>query len=149
MIDFKCVFSAYDEVERELCGRDATQFKNNFPVCDEHLQEVLKSDQKKKRATAVQSSRFHDPSEFPGLCYIVLCPDTTVKIGYSNNEELLESRLKTLGREIGPLVKLAVLPGGFVTEAVLHEKFDAWRIRDKQERFTYSPEMAEYISSIA
>lgn len=129
------------------CGAPATVYRRTY-LCDEHIEWNRQFQYRLARSAALQSVNYHDLDEFPGLCYIVLMPDATVKIGYSNTEETLDRRLKKLGSSKSPVVKLAVIKGGFVAEAVLHEKFNDSRIPGKGERFRYSPEMAEYIASL-
>jgi hypothetical protein len=103
-----------------------------------------------RMALALQAVGYHSFDEFPGLCYIVLLPDGCVKIGYSNTEKLLKQRFQSLGRSYGaPVVPLAVLSGGFVREAVLHDQFDLYRVPGNGERFHYSPELAEFLSSLS
>ncbi|OXR39570.1 hypothetical protein B7C42_08362 [Nocardia cerradoensis] len=46
-----------------------------------------------------------------------------------------------------PVIKLAVIQGGFVAEAVLHDMFKEDRLPGYGERFTYTPRMAEYLST--
>ena len=129
------------------CGESAEVYRN-FPVCEVHQLSVLKMFQESRRSLALQAAPYHDIDQFPGLCYIILLPDGCVKIGYSNTQKLLDERFKSLGRDYkAPVVPLAVLSGGFVREAVLHDMFDKYRLPGKGERFSYSPAMAEYISN--
>ena len=53
-----------------------------------------------------------------------------------------------LNREVGPIVHLATVPGGFVQEAVLHEKFLADRVPGPGELYYYSPDIAEYVAGL-
>lgn len=131
----------------EQCGERAELFAN-LPLCAEHA-DVYRS-RNVSYSTISQCLNYYRLEDFPGLCYIVLLPDGSVKIGYSNTNELLDKRLKSLGREYGaPVIQLAVLPGGFVAEAFLHRKFAAYREPGKGERFRYSPEMAEFLASVS
>lgn len=86
-------------------------------------------------------------SDYPGYCYFALLPDGAVKIGYSNTRELVDKRMKTLGREYGaPLIPLAVIKGGWVAEIYHHDKFADYRLSGDGERFRYSSAMAEYLA---
>ena len=103
----------------------------------------------RSRTAAVQSAKFHGLDKFPGICYIALLPDGSIKIGYSNTEELLEKRFKDLRRDYkAPVIPLATLKGGFVAEAVLHDKFKEHRLPGRGERFAYSPEIAHYVAEL-
>lgn len=127
------------------CGKEATVY-SNIPLCVEHIESLRGYFGTRSRTAALQAAKHHSLSEFPGLCYIVLLPDGNVKIGYSNTDDLLAERFKALGREYeAPVVKLAVIPGGFVAEAVLHDRFKEYRLPGLGERFSYSAELAEFI----
>lgn len=129
------------------CGESAEIYRN-FPVCELHKLSFGKMISLARRSLALQAAPHHSIDDFPGLCYVTLLPDGFVKIGYSNTQKLLDERLKSLGREYkAPVIPLAVLSGGFVREAVLHEMFDEYRIPGSGERFQYSPAMAEYLTS--
>lgn len=134
--------------ETELpCGEAATQYMR-LPLCAEHIDSVRDLINSRARASAVQTAKYHPLESFPGLCYIVLLPDGLIKIGYSNTNKLLEERFGALGRLYGAaVVPLLVIPGGFVAEAVLHARFNAYRVPGNGERFRHSPELAEYIAS--
>lgn len=130
------------------CGDHASKYAN-FYLCDEHIESMRSLMASRGRTAALQAAKQHELSAFPGICYIVLLPDGAVKIGYSNTDELLKKRITTLSREYkAPVVTLAKVPGGFVAEAVLHDKFQEYRLPGKGERFTYSPEIAKYIASV-
>ena len=120
----------------------------NIPLCETHIDLFQKRSYRDKTSVAVQSSKYHPIQSFPGTCYIVLLPTGYVKIGYSNNEKLFESRLKSLSRQYeAPVVLLAKLPGGFVQESVLHRKFEDDRIPGPGEVFQYSPQIAKFIAN--
>ena len=126
----------------EQCSEPAETYRN-IPLCPEHQHEQVR----RFGSTARQAARLHGLSSFPGFCYFALLPDSTIKIGYSNTEELLSKRFKDLSREYGaPVVKLAVIQGGFVAEAVMHENFKDDRLPGVGERFKYSPDMARFIA---
>lgn len=134
-----------DDDSGPQCGGPAEVYKN-LPLCEEHKLSLQKMLDKTKRSLALQAAPHHDLDDFPGLCYIVLLPDGFVKIGYSNTEKLLEKRFKSLTSDYGaPVVPLAVLKGGFVREAVLHELFDEHRVPGLGERFVYCAEIAHFL----
>lgn len=136
----KCAYVAEDNP----CGAEATVLWN-FPVCKDHRDVVLNP--RKLSSALSQSAKINPLSSFPGFCYIVLLPDGFMKIGYSNTEKLLKTRLTTLKRECGaPVIELAVIPGGFVAEHLIHEKFSELREAGNGERFRYSPELATFIA---
>lgn len=67
----------------------------------------------------------------------------TVKIGFSKD---VDSRIIALQTSnTNPLVLLGSIPGGRVTERVLHAKFRRFRI--KGEWFTAAPELLQYIEA--
>lgn len=141
----ECTFLGEDG---SACGDPASSYMN-IPLCDEHREVTKGRVDSRARTAALQASQHHPPSAFPGTCYVALLPDGKVKIGYSNSDELLRRRYQVLSREYkAPVIPLAELPGGFVTEAVLHDKFKDYRLPGAGERFTYSPEMAEYLSTV-
>lgn len=130
-------------IEGQPCGA-ATDFSYwNFAVCEEHVNSLYSI----KRSNALQAASQHQLDAFPGICYIVLLPDATVKIGYSNTEALFSRRITDLTRAAGaPVILLLKIPGGFVAESVLHERFKDSRIPGFGERFAYSPEIAAFIA---
>lgn len=131
-----------------MCGRPAAAYAN-VALCTDHQLDFRKWLSTAKSSVARQTAEHHDLNDFPGLCYIALFSDATVKIGYSNTAELLKRRLQVLSNESGsPVVPLAIVRGGFVAEAVLHHRFSDHRIWEQTERFAYSAEMAEYIGSL-
>lgn len=77
----------------EQCGERAELFAN-LPLCAEHA-DVHRS-RSVSYSTISQCLNYYRLEDFPGLCYIVLLPDGSVKIGYSNTNELLDKRLKSL-----------------------------------------------------
>lgn len=136
----KCVYTPYGEDFQ--CGKPAERSWGLY-LCGEHLSEVREY----RVGVMAQSAKTVGVDKFPGFCYMVLLPDGSVKVGYSNTEELLEKRLKSLNRgQDAPVVKLAVFPGGFVAESLLHRRFREYRLPGSGERFRYSPEMAEFIN---
>lgn len=140
----ECAWVADDEV----CGEPAEVF-SNIPLCPLHTERLRGRNNSLRGLHARQAARYHPLESFPGWCYVVLLPDGFVKIGYSNTDDLLKKRYQALKREYGaPVVELAKIPGGFVAEAVLHEKFRDYRESGTGERFRYSPEMADYLSSL-
>lgn len=105
--------------------------------------------EKRLRSLINQSLRYHTLDDFPGFCYFALLPDGCIKIGYSNTEPLVKSRMKSLSRQYSaPVIPLAVIKGGFVAEAYMHQRFEEYRLPGDGERFTYSAEMAEYIAGV-
>ena len=133
--------------DEKQCSLEAEVFRN-IPLCETHIDLFQKRSYRDKTSIAIQSSNYHPIESFPGTCYIVLLPTGYVKIGYSNNEKLFESRLKSLSRQYeAPVVLLAKLPGGFVQESVLHRKFEDDRIPGRGEVFQYSPQIAKFISN--
>lgn len=133
----------------EACGEPAEVYMN-LVLCSEHTGEQQSRTALARGSLARQAAQYYDLNQFPGLCYFVLLPDGNVKIGYSNTEKLLRKRLLTLGRQYGaPVVKLAIIEGGFVAEAVMHDRFKESRLPGLGERFRYTAEMAEYLASIS
>src|SRR5690606_8624621 len=132
----------------EPCG-ESDEVYMNLALCPIHKEEHRGKVNFLKGSTARQAAKSHPLEAFPGWCYFVLLPDGSVKIGYSNTEKLLKTRFTVLNREVGPIVKLAVIPGGFVAEAVMHERFKESRLPGKGERFRYTPEMAEFLASVS
>lgn len=146
MTDLVC--SWINHGETSTCGREATKYRN-FALCDDHIVAMLDRSNRERRSTPLQAAKQHPLESFPGYCYIVLLPDGYIKIGYSNTTERLEERFKELNKEYkAPVVKLAVIKGGFVAEAVLHQKFDRYREPGVGERFRYTPEIAMYLEGL-
>lgn len=131
----------------ELCGEEAEVFMK-FPVCDSHRETLRYYRVMNTQSLAKQALKYHEYSDFPGVCYIVLVPGGMVKIGYSNTEELYQKRLKSLSKQLGPVLELLTLPGGFITEASLHNKFHESSIPGNGELFTYSNEIADFIAEM-
>lgn len=141
-----CVWYDYDS--KTYCGNEDSQVHNHVELCAEHKEVQRVKWESKGRGNILRSLDYHPLDAFPGFCYIALMPDGLIKIGYSNTDELYGKRLVSLSRQAGaPVIELAKIPGGFVAETYLHEKFRAYRVPGPGERFTYSPEIAEYISS--
>lgn len=131
-----------------VCNQPA-EVHRNLTLCGDHIAALSNRLRSENRRTALQAAKIHPLDSFPGYCYVILLPDGFVKIGYSNTRELLATRFKAISREYkAPVVELAVIEGGFVAEAVLHEKFRDYREPGRGERFRYSPEMAEYLDSL-
>jgi hypothetical protein len=100
--------------------------------------------------TVRQSLGYHPLTAFPGRCYFARLPDGTIKIGYSNTVDLMYRRMRALTREYGAEVELlADLPGGFITEALMHERFWELRIPGNGEKFEPSPELLDFIECVA
>lgn len=138
----------YDYDTEACCGLEGEPYIS-FVVCQEHKSLFAARQAVWRQSTARQSAQYFDLSEFPGFCYFALRPDGTVKIGYSNTDVLLRERFRTLSRELdGPVIPLAVIHGGFVAEAVMHDRFREYRIAGTGERFQYSGEMAKFISEL-
>lgn len=111
---------------------------------------MSKIESRKLMARINTSLNYGTLSDYPGYCYFALLPDGAVKIGYSNTRELVDSRMKSLGRDYGaPVIPLAIIGGGWVAEIYHHDKFADYRHPGLGERFTYSAEMANYIASLA
>ena len=135
-------------VDGFTCGEPGELY-SSFYVCDLHLDMLRVRNQTSTRLFALQTSKYHELDKFPGFCYIALLPDGNVKIGYSNTEKLLEGRMKSLSRQYqAHVLPLAVIAGGFVAEAVLHDKFKEDRLSGNGERFKYTAQIAEYIASL-
>lgn len=126
------------------CEALASLTYRNFAVCEVHFDDLASIG----RSAALQAAEHHELSDFPGICYIVLLPDGAVKIGYTNTESLYRRRMSNLKSEYkGSVIQLTRLPGGFVAEAVLHERFKEYRLPGKGERFAYSAEIAEFVEA--
>jgi len=124
------------------CGEEATLFRNLF-LCEDHIKDYFS----RMRQTALQSAEHHELSDFPGLCYVALLSSGKIKIGYSNTEKLLHKRIQNLGYSTGgPVVVLKTMRGGFVAEAVLHERFKEHRVPGNGELFEYCSEIADFVS---
>jgi len=123
------------------CGLDA-EVRSNIAMCVTH-DDTLRA---RKGTTARQSYKFHGHEAFPGFCYVARLPDGLFKIGYSNTEDLVKNRMKSLSRSYGGgVVELLRLPGGFVTEAVLHWKFKEFAVPGTGERFFPVEEIKSFI----
>lgn len=116
-------------------------------LCSDHSLAFDRKLAMTKTTTLRQSARVLGSDAYPGYCYIVLLGDATIKIGYSNTEATLAVRLHTLGTETGSCTVLRVLPGGFVAEAVLHDRFSEFRDWTGSERFRVCPEILEFAAS--
>lgn len=142
----KCSYIT-DKDTLEPCENQGSYRFWGFLLCDEHNEEHSNRVTSSRNSTVYQSANYHLFAEFPGYCYFILLPDGSIKIGYSNTDRLLKERFTSLSRtHKAPVVELVTIPGGFVAEAVLHRKFSHLRIAGPGERFTYGPEIAEYIS---
>ncbi|AVJ51355.1 hypothetical protein EA_SCOWL_1 [Mycobacterium phage Scowl] len=142
----KCCYIT-DLESGETCGEPEAESFMRVPVCVVHKDELRRSVDGRGRGNALTAAKYHPLESFPGFCYVVLLPDGFVKIGYSNTENLLHQRLKALSRSYeAPVIPLKILPGGFVTEAVLHNRFKSDRLPGPGERFRYSPAMAEFLA---
>ncbi|MEU2267703.1 GIY-YIG nuclease family protein [Streptomyces olindensis] len=129
-----------------VCGAEA-EVHYSLPLCSDHLNRYHRS----KTYTIRQSAAIHGVEAFPGYCYVVLLPDETVKIGYSNTEETLKRRFRDLKREAekeGPGFDiLAVMAGGCALEAVLHYRFEKSRVPGPGERFEFSDEIQDFLAT--
>lgn len=133
-------------LDDQPCGADTAIAFMDFAVCEEHREVFAERLERNRRSIAVQAANHHPLEAFPGICYVVLLPDGTIKIGYSNTERLFTKRMTNLKCEQkAPIIVLAKLPGGFVTESVLHERFRESRLPGKGERFAYSPAIASFL----
>lgn len=134
--------------DKLICGEVATPYQNVM-LCIEHQDQLRYRIQRNSGLVARQSARIHPYWTFPGLCYFGLLPDGKVKIGYSNTPELLSRRMRDISRQYAaPIIQLAVLRGGFVAEAVMHDRFKDYRVSGTGERFEYSPEMATFLAGL-
>lgn len=132
----------------EMCGEPATPYANLL-LCLDHQDRIRARASSGAGTVARQSAKYHPFYTFPGLCYFALLPDGKVKIGYSNTPTTITERMKALGRQYGaPLIKLAVIKGGFVAEAVMHDRFKDSRCSGIGERFNYTAEMAQFLDSL-
>jgi hypothetical protein len=111
------------------CGAEAS-FYHNFMLCDPHQIEMSS----KIGQTARQAAGYYPLGAFPGWCYVVQMDDGYIKVGYSNNDETLGRRID----DLKPLAVLFVIPGGFVAEAILHERLSDCRVPGRGERFDCS-----------
>lgn len=138
------------------CGAPAGRW-GNFFLCPEHQEAHRQRMIQNAGGTARQSAQYHDLSAFPGFCYFAALPFDrsrkgldafVVKIGYSNTRELVDERMKSLTRQYDALVKpMLIIPGGFVAEAVMHDRFRESRLPGAGERFTLLPDIAQYLLS--
>ena len=130
----------------DTCGAEA-EIHYCIPLCDQHLSRFYSMMTRQLR----QSAAYLGVEAFPGYCYVVLFPDETVKIGYSNTKETLKRRFRDLKREAdkeGPGFEvLAVMAGGCAMEAVLHHRFHKSRILGKGERFIFSDEIQDFLAT--
>lgn len=126
------------------CGEPA-KVRRCIPLCVAHERDSLGF----SRSTILQAASVHGTEVFPGFCYFALLPSGDVKIGYANTIPLLKQRFRKLTVKYGQVFQLAVMPGGFVAEAVMHERFRDCRKPGLGELFTYTPAMAEFVSRVA
>ena len=132
----------------EFCNEPATPYRS-LMLCPDHQDHLRAKIQSGTGAVARQSAAHHPYYTFPGLCYFGLLPDGKVKIGYSNTPVTIVNRMRALKRQYGaPVHTLAVIKGGFVAEAVMHDRFKDDRVAGIGERFNYSPAMAEFLASL-
>ncbi len=126
------------------CEAETSLVYRNFAVCEDHFDNLVSIG----RSAAVQAAEYHQLYEFPGICYVVLLPDGSVKIGYTNTEKLYRKRMSNLKSKYqAPVIQLTRLKGGFVAEAYLHERFKESRLPGVGERFAYSAEIADFIEA--
>jgi hypothetical protein len=111
------------------CG-GAGSFFHNLVLCDIH--KIALSH--KISAEPRRAATYHRLDVFPGICYVVLLANGYVKVGYSNNRALLKNRMETLN----PVFVIDELPGGFVTEYVLHYEMSEYRVPGVGEIFDCS-----------
>jgi len=136
-----------DKSDEVACGLEGN-FYNHQALCEAHLQDTKDRVENLKRSAALQSAKIHGYDKFPGFCYFALLPDGCVKIGYSNTIDLLNNRIKVLSREYkAPVVPLKIISGGFIAEAVMHDRFKHLRLPGNGERFQYGPDIAEFVAS--
>lgn len=134
----------YTTAEDGVCGLPGELY-SSFILCEEHQQTVRSRRDTVLHTLADQALKHHPRESFPGICYMVLVPGGNVKIGCSNTEDTYERRIKDLSRELGPVVELLKMPGGFVYEAFLHKKFRQDRLPGTGELFRYSEDIAEFV----
>lgn len=144
-MDYRC---AYVDDVGDVCEGEGAEVYLHLPLCEKHKEETQSRLAYFRTSTPCQSLNYHSFTDFPGFCYAVLVPGGNVKIGYSNTEDLLSSRLKSLRRSLGPVFVLAVFPGGFVTEAYLHRQLHDYRTAGTGEQFAYTDEVAEVLSKM-
>lgn len=142
--EYKCTFTSEEEGS---CDAGASLY-GNLPLCEEHTEVIRTRNQLRFGYQAKVALDHHRYADFGGLCYIVLVPGGDVKIGYSNTPELLRKRMSTLRRKLGPVITLATIPGGMVTEAYLHRCFRKFRRKGTGELFEYAPEIAQFVDGI-
>jgi hypothetical protein len=96
-----------------------------------------------------QSLKYHPLSSFPGYCYFARLPDGIIKIGYSNTASLMHHRMRSLSKQYGDeVVLLKHIEGGFVAEALMHDKFKDDRLPGPGERFSPSSTLLAFINAI-
>lgn len=138
----------YDSSSDAPCGAES-KITSNLNLCPDHREVIRSKWESKGKTEILRTLNYHPLEAFPGVCYIALMPDGLVKIGYSSTDKLYEKRIKALSRQSGaPVIELATVRGGFVAEAFLHDKFQEFRVEGPGERFTYSPEIAQYLASV-
>lgn len=139
-----------DPAEASECFTPATSCERNIPLCDDH-RAIDERRRAKARITGarqgfkLKSVEAVTLEDYPGICYVILLPDTTVKIGFSFAPVLFDRRMVDLSREHGTVIPLTKLPGGWVTESLLHDVFAEERLPG-EERFRYSERIAQFVA---
>src|SRR5690606_5733438 len=143
-LEMKCVWVP-DKETGIACGNPA-EIRRNLTLCAEH-ELLMLGRSGLQTATITQTLKYHELSDFPGYCYVVLLSNGSVKIGYTNTAEFFLGRLRAIHKDHdGPVVVLSVFKGGCVAEHVMHNRFRDSRISG--EVFAYSPELAALVTEL-
>lgn len=145
MSHFMCAWVEDDQD----CLRVAEGVQRNIPLCDDHRAVDERRRAKARITGARQGFKLKSPvplDEYPGICYVILLPNANVKIGFSWNQVNLDRRFYDLSKEHeGTVIPLTKLPGGWVTESLLHDVFAEERLPGEEE-FRYSARIAQFVA---
>jgi hypothetical protein len=124
------------------CGADAAIYQG-LSVCDRHLAILaIRRRGGIDGRIAEYFATFPDAEHVPGWTYVLLLPNGRVKLGYTSNDLL--GRFQEAHRKRGSrVIVLAVAPGGWTRESLLHWRFREHRVDELGEQFQLAPEIAQ------
>lgn len=128
------------------CGKASSKaLFVHLPMCDDHFW-VVRLVAQESFARVLTDWRVKSGSpHFGGWTYIVELPNRNVKIGFSNTDDGLPNRLKSLTREHnGQLRVIAVIRGGYTLEQELQYRYRHLRLNLPDEQFRWDRDLLAF-----